>query len=358
MYKSLWVKMLACLTVVVMLSLSILPLMTKAEDLNGEPWGKYSTTFTPQLEINDPNWISKTELETILWIVYDAYQGGMFGGAYPYAIALENSGSSKMITIYTINHSPFTAFPSFTQEDFFENQNTVFDLARIDIENEFSAGWMSGLPVQYTEFILSETGNFIVYQSKASFQAFTSSTSFLAINKRINPSINGTSITAEEMQAGGMNWCYFSETSTTPPIMSQTIPTDSTAPAEFTQKINSINWAIAVNASVFDDGYNDGYDDGRREGREQGFQSGYDEGYDAGFDPGYRQGYDDGYTEGVATVPPVTLDIPHIFTALFGATHDILGGFDISIFGISIVGLLVAIIVITVVSFLIKKLLK
>lgn len=59
-------------------------------------------------------------------------------------------------------------------------------------------------------------------------------------------------------------------------------------------------------------------------------------------------------------VPPATyeLDIASIFDGMFNGIHNIFEGFDIELFGISIVGVLVACLVIAIVTFIVKRLWK
>lgn len=52
------------------------------------------------------------------------------------------------------------------------------------------------------------------------------------------------------------------------------------------------------------------------------------------------------------------LDIAGIFDGYFGGVRDVLGAFDINLFGINIVGMLIAFIVIAVVAFIVRKLWK
>lgn len=387
MYKSLWARLLACLSVVVVLSLSVLPLMANAEDqLSGEPWGKSSTTFSQPIVVSDYAWVSTAELEKIIDIVMWAYRGGMFGGAYPYAIGLgyvdvmEFGQLGNTISVYTVNHAPVrNQYPSFTQSDFFDNANTAFD---IDTSNAllFQATWMPSNTTQYTEFVMSATGNFIPSRIATDYQDFASYSPLIAVNKRVKPKVSGADMNAGEYTSDGQAWGYFNESNTSPSNAFRTTPNTSTAPEAFKQSLDNIRLKIAVNASVFDDGYDDGYEDGHDEGvlsgyqngyehgysegrdygydigHREGYQSGYDNGHDAGYDPGYRQGYDDGYTEGKASVPPVTLDIPSIFTAMFSGVQSIFQGFDINIFGISIAGMLLGILLIVLVAFMVKKL--
>lgn len=57
-------------------------------------------------------------------------------------------------------------------------------------------------------------------------------------------------------------------------------------------------------------------------------------------------------------VGTVVLDVPAIFDGMFNGMRSVLGAFDLEIFGISIVGMLVAFIVIAVVAFIVRKLWK
>lgn len=65
-------------------------------------------------------------------------------------------------------------------------------------------------------------------------------------------------------------------------------------------------------------------------------------------------------TSEAVVVPPATyeLDIATIFDGMFNGVHNIFEGFDIELFGISIVGVLVACLVIAIVTFIVKRLWK
>ena len=120
--------------------------------------------------------------------------------------------------------------------------------------------------------------------------------------------------------------------------------------------------------SGFEAGYNSGYADGTDEGYDIAYGDGYADGESAGRASGYSDGYTVGYTEGYddgmeagggdGTQGAVILNIPSIFDSMFDGVRSILSGFDINIFGISIVGMLVAFLVIAVVAFIVRKLWK
>lgn len=119
-------------------------------------------------------------------------------------------------------------------------------------------------------------------------------------------------------------------------------------------------------------GYNSGYDEGYFWGEDAGYNSGYqagvtasqpnidrayNEGYSTGRAEGYTEGYDNGFREG-ATNAGLQLDVPGIFDGYFAGVRDVLGAFDINLFGINIIGVLLAFLVIAVVAFIVRKLWK
>lgn len=53
-----------------------------------------------------------------------------------------------------------------------------------------------------------------------------------------------------------------------------------------------------------------------------------------------------------------TIDIPAIFDSMFNGAGSILGAFDITFFGINIVNILIAVVVIAIVTFIVRKLVK
>lgn len=53
-----------------------------------------------------------------------------------------------------------------------------------------------------------------------------------------------------------------------------------------------------------------------------------------------------------------TIDIPAIFDSMFNGAGSILGAFDITFFGINIVNILIAVVVIAIVAFIVRKLVK
>ena len=120
--------------------------------------------------------------------------------------------------------------------------------------------------------------------------------------------------------------------------------------------------------SGYEAGYNTGYDDGVGEGYAIAYGDGYADGESAGrasgFEEGYTVGYTTGYDAGVTAgggtggEGAITLNIPSIFDSMFNGIRSILSGVDINIFGISILGMLVAFLVIAVVAFIVRKLWK
>lgn len=119
-------------------------------------------------------------------------------------------------------------------------------------------------------------------------------------------------------------------------------------------------------------GYNRGYDEGYFWGEDAGYNNGYqagvtasqpnidrayNEGYTTGREEGYTEGYNTGFREG-ATGSGLQLDVPEIFDGMFNGLRDVLGAFEIEIFGISIVGMIIAFVVIAVVAFVVRKLWK
>lgn len=79
----------------------------------------------------------------------------------------------------------------------------------------------------------------------------------------------------------------------------------------------------------------------------------YDQGYTDGYDVGVIEGYEEGVRNGSAT-----LEIPAIFDSMFAGARSIMSAFDIEIFGINIIGTLVAVLVITIIAFVVRKLWK
>lgn len=117
-------------------------------------------------------------------------------------------------------------------------------------------------------------------------------------------------------------------------------------------------WLEAVNAVVggdtqgaYDEGYQDGYDDGRQEG--------YAEGREIGYAEGYSVGYDAGLAVGGGVLVNEEIDVGSIITALPQAARNIIdGAFGFTIFGINIAATLIAILVVAIVAFIVRWLLK
>lgn len=143
-------------------------------------------------------------------------------------------------------------------------------------------------------------------------------------------------------------------------------------------------------------GYGRGYDDGYEDGEEYGFRTGYSQGHDEGYDQGYDQGYKDinqgaydegygagfgagqgvgystGYTAGYTageevgynngyragySETPVDLDVDSAVNSFFSGLHSIFDGwFGVEIFGISVAGTLIGILIVCIVAFVVKKL--
>lgn len=117
--------------------------------------------------------------------------------------------------------------------------------------------------------------------------------------------------------------------------------------------------------SGFEAGYNSGYADGTEEGYDIAYEDGYADGetaghatgYSDGYTVGYTTGYDTGYAEGALTTG-MQLDVPAIFDGIFSGANSILKGVDIELFGINVLGVLIAILVIAIVAFVVRKLWK
>lgn len=113
--------------------------------------------------------------------------------------------------------------------------------------------------------------------------------------------------------------------------------------------------------SGFEAGYNSGYADGTDEGYDIAYDDGYADGESAGRATGYSDGYTVGYTEGYdagAGASGMVLDVPAIFDGIFSGANSILKGIDIELFGINVLGVLIAILVIAIVAFVVRKLWK
>lgn len=73
---------------------------------------------------------------------------------------------------------------------------------------------------------------------------------------------------------------------------------------------------------------------------------------------GYEAGYNNGYDEGLIDGSPTELALPSIFDAMFSGVRAIFTGIDIEIFGVSILGTLVGVLVIAIVAFVVRRLTK
>lgn len=117
--------------------------------------------------------------------------------------------------------------------------------------------------------------------------------------------------------------------------------------------------------SGFEAGYNSGFADGTEDGYDIAYEDGYADGESAGRSTGYSDGYADGYTTGYDTgyadgtvTTGMQLDVPTIFDGIFSSANSILKGIDIELFGINVLGVLIAILVIAIVAFVVRKLWK
>lgn len=73
---------------------------------------------------------------------------------------------------------------------------------------------------------------------------------------------------------------------------------------------------------------------------------------------GYEAGYNYGYNAGLVDGSPTELELPSIFDAMFGGIRAIFTGIDIEIFGVSILGTLVSVLVIAIIAFVVRRLTK
>lgn len=127
---------------------------------------------------------------------------------------------------------------------------------------------------------------------------------------------------------------------------------------------------LEINVEYWEDAYNailglggagaeeieSAYDQGYAEGNQNGYSSGYTDGYDIGREAGYNEGWNIGYEDGYRNGSPLTLDVPSIITAIpEGAKTIINNALDFEIFGINVAGTLLAVLVVTIVAFIVKK---
>lgn len=105
-----------------------------------------------------------------------------------------------------------------------------------------------------------------------------------------------------------------------------------------------------------DNAAQEGYDYGWEVGNSSGYTNGYTEGFQIGNQEGYDDGYNAGYDLGIIDGSPTVLDVPGIITAIPNGAREIINGaLDFEVFGINVAGTLLAILVVAIVAFIVKK---
>lgn len=97
--------------------------------------------------------------------------------------------------------------------------------------------------------------------------------------------------------------------------------------------------------SGYNDGYNNGYDEGKTEGTENGYESGYQQGNQAG--------YNEGYNAALSADSPFVAVINAVISAPFTFAKQAL---DFDFFGLNLLSISYSLIAISVLAFIIKKL--
>lgn len=274
-----------------------------------------------------------TNFRNIVNMIDQAYSLGLFGGAWPLAIRATNGGA--WITVYCV-----------------PPQNNNGYAKRSD-----SAGWVE---------LESGEWNFLtVADNVVSGQQCIAYT--LMADGSFNWSGTASKVTGTQMIA---YWDGDNEWVNTWNQSGGISTVNSGSPIPAISTISALYRAWLESPPSTEDAYNDGYNAGREngftagrtEGELVGYENGYDDGvlqgYQTGYTAGDRDGYARGYSEGELAASPTILNVPSIFDSMFEGVQSIFKAVDIEIFGISILGTLIGFLVIAIVTFTVKRLMK
>lgn len=109
----------------------------------------------------------------------------------------------------------------------------------------------------------------------------------------------------------------------------------------------------------YSDGNDQGYNTGLTDGEAQGYQQGYDDAVrDFDGDTIYQEGFRAGYQDGLIDGDSYELDIPMVFDGLFGSLAGLmLDTLSWEIFGINVLGTMMAILLVSILAWVITKVL-
>lgn len=325
MYKSIWARVLACLTVVVVLSLSVLPLMANADQVNfGDITPNFSDTFFASIE--NPGGQSNEQKQMYINLVDTAYKIGLFGGAYPVMIAM-----TKTADLNTGYRLEVFAVPAM--------QSLLEDTAK-------ARGWYIRVSVSGITTFTRQVG--------ADLYSFPTVQFIMGLDGSWSPSQVGVS----QVKAGNG---VFTDSAGNQTGKRLIVAVRAENGRTWINPSYNANFGFVENGT----GYNaptsniiTSYDRilaNFNQGVQSGFTDGYEQGQEEGFEIGYRDGHADGYTEGFLAGSPQMVEIENIITAVPQGLKSILdNSLDFEIFDINVAGLLSVLLIVSIVGFVVK----
>lgn len=304
-------RIFAVFCAVVVISLSIVQCFA-------DTWGEEVPVYEDYLALSAVEASSNSNREIILETVELSYQIGLFGGSFPAAIIYNFQGSGVGYYVEVITPAP-TTFDSYS---YVGNEKNYIKVA--------STG--SSLFISFPD---EPTVNFVIWR-------LSTSGDWYIVDYKVKTSAAGTNpnlpLSNSPIGSGSVNSRKVAVYRTRYPRWKngEELFGDYSIGGDFT--------TVAVSTSVL------------------AVKSKYQEqvnllSMDSSSDQ-YELGYEAGYRQGFANGSPTELNIPSIFDSMFNGVRSIMSTFDIEIFGISIIGTLVAVLVIAIIAFVVRKLWK
>lgn len=312
-------RIFAVFCAVVVISLSIVQCFA-------DTWGEEVPVYEDYLALSVEEASSNSNREVILDMVELSYNIGMFGGSFPAAIIYNYQGSDVGYYVEVITPAP----QFFDDYSYFGNAKDVIKAGFAVPYGESYGQLFISFPdepvVSIVIWRLSTSGDWYIVDYVPKTESYFSETSIRLSNSAIGSgSVNSRKVAVYHTRFGtwknGEDWSG-----------------DYAIGGDFTSVAVSAS-ALAVKAKYQD----------QVNLLSMGSNSGQCEDQ-------YELGYQAGYIQGLANGSPNELNIPSIFDSMFNGVRSIMSTFDIEIFGISIIGTLVAVLVIAIIAFVVRKL--